>query len=367
MNSAIRSKERNMKILIIGAGPLGSIFAVRLYQAGRDVSLLARGSRLEELRQHGVVLENSVTGQQESARVPLVESFGPSDDYDLVMVVMRKNQALELLPLLAANRRVPTYLFMMNNAAGQEPLIQALGKERVMAGFPLPGGERAGHVMRIMPVDEEHRYTLPVGEVDARITERAEKVAQVLGSMRGYEVDLRTDIDDWLKCHVAVVGPGLGAALYAAGTDLKRLGRTPDALLLGIRAMKEALHGLEAAGIPLVPPRLKVFTLLPEPVVIALMQKLSEREDLKAGTEGHARAARDEMALLNQEFADFLHSRGIQTPYIDRMSIYFDPAAPTIPEGSREIEPDWRPVFAAGLLALGLGGMLLYFLRRGRS
>jgi ketopantoate reductase len=42
------------KILVFGAGPLGSILAARLHQGGQDVSLLARGQRLTGLRSHGV-------------------------------------------------------------------------------------------------------------------------------------------------------------------------------------------------------------------------------------------------------------------------------------------------------------------------
>ena len=47
-----------MKILVYGAGPLGSVFAAKLYQGGHDVSILARGKRLADLREHGVVIHN---------------------------------------------------------------------------------------------------------------------------------------------------------------------------------------------------------------------------------------------------------------------------------------------------------------------
>lgn len=44
-----------MKILVFGAGPLGSLLAARLFQGGHEVVLLARGVRLEDLKKHGVV------------------------------------------------------------------------------------------------------------------------------------------------------------------------------------------------------------------------------------------------------------------------------------------------------------------------
>ena len=47
-----------MRILVHGAGPLRSLFASTLHQSGREVALLARGRRLEDLRAHGVILRD---------------------------------------------------------------------------------------------------------------------------------------------------------------------------------------------------------------------------------------------------------------------------------------------------------------------
>ena len=46
------------RVLVYGAGVQGGLYAARLHQAGLDVSLLARGRRLADLREHGIVLEN---------------------------------------------------------------------------------------------------------------------------------------------------------------------------------------------------------------------------------------------------------------------------------------------------------------------
>ena len=53
-----------MKILVYGAGVLGSLYAARLQAAGQDVTLLARGQRRADLQQHGVMLENVVSAQR---------------------------------------------------------------------------------------------------------------------------------------------------------------------------------------------------------------------------------------------------------------------------------------------------------------
>lgn len=50
-----------MKILIYGAGVIGSIYASRLYESGCDVTLLARGEHYENLKQNGVIIREGFT------------------------------------------------------------------------------------------------------------------------------------------------------------------------------------------------------------------------------------------------------------------------------------------------------------------
>ena len=168
-----------MKILVYGAGPLGSLFAAKLHEGGHDVSLLARGQRLADLRKQGVVLHDVVTDQQTVTHVTVVEALAPDDAYDLILVIMRKNRALEILPTLAANHATPTILFLMNNAAGPDALVEALGRERVLIGFPNAGGYREGPVVHCLMGTADSPSAIPFGEVDGQMTDRALQVAQV--------------------------------------------------------------------------------------------------------------------------------------------------------------------------------------------
>ncbi|HET7116606.1 MAG TPA: 2-dehydropantoate 2-reductase N-terminal domain-containing protein [Hanamia sp.] len=47
-----------MKILVYGAGVIGSIYAAKLFDAKNDVTLLARGKRYENLQQNGLIIGN---------------------------------------------------------------------------------------------------------------------------------------------------------------------------------------------------------------------------------------------------------------------------------------------------------------------
>ena len=73
------------------------------------------------------MLEDVITRHRTTTRVNVVERLAPEDAYDLVVVLVPKNYVSEVLPAMAANRHTPDVLFMGNNAAGPDEMIEALG------------------------------------------------------------------------------------------------------------------------------------------------------------------------------------------------------------------------------------------------
>ena len=108
-----------MKILVYGAGNIGSLYAALLDRVGHDVSILARGERLAEIRDHGLRLIATVDEKETVARPKTVAALGRHDSYDVVLVALPRNRIAEVLPILAANDATPSILFFGNNAAGQ--------------------------------------------------------------------------------------------------------------------------------------------------------------------------------------------------------------------------------------------------------
>jgi ketopantoate reductase len=339
-----------VKILVYGAGPLGSLFAARLHEGGNDVSLLARGKRLSDLREYGIVLRDFLTKEETVTHVKIVESLEPEDAYDLVLVIMRKNHALEILPVLAANKHTPIVCFLMNNAAGPDALIDALGKERVMLGFPNSAGYFEGQRIHCIAGQVEDKAGVLFGEVDGSITERTKWVASVFDTMPGYEGEIRTDMDAWHKTHVALLFPSLGPALYAAGTDNFRFSRTRDLLVLAIRAIQEGFQVLHALNVPIVPAKMKIFEWIPEPLLILFLKRFITHPAMKIALVGHANAARSEVRHLTDEFLALARRTSVPTPAIDQLYPHLDPETPLVPEGSKEIPLRW-----GGLVAWSVG------------
>jgi ketopantoate reductase len=344
-----------MKILVYGAGPLGSLFAARLCEAGQDISLLARGQRLDDLKRHGVVLVDTQTQQETVAHPRIVECLDPDDGYELVLVIMRKNRALEILPALAANQHTPNVLFLMNNAAGPGELVQTLGQERVLMGFPMAAGYRREHVVHYMVgAKPGKKARIPIGEVDGCITPRLQEVGRVLASMSGFDVDLRTDMDAWLKTHVALLMPSIAPAMRAAGRDNVRMAHTRDAIILAIRAIQEGFRVLRALGYPTVPESARIFERLPEPVLVWGFRKRLMDPRIRVAMFAHAEAAQDEIKFLADEFMVLKRQTFVPTPAIDHLSAYFKPDMPPMPEGSAWYPLDWRFLWAVGGVLAGL-------------
>jgi 2-dehydropantoate 2-reductase len=107
-----------MKLLVYGAGVLGSLYAARLHEAGLDVSLLARGERLAALRRHGVRLAEGYGAAVRRVPVPVVEH--PAGGYDLTAVFVRTHQVDAVLESLADLDG--DVLFLLNWAAGAQGL-----------------------------------------------------------------------------------------------------------------------------------------------------------------------------------------------------------------------------------------------------
>jgi 2-dehydropantoate 2-reductase len=330
-----------MKILFYGAGVLGSLYAARLQEAGQEVSILARGQRLADVRKHGIVLEDGDTGQRTTTRVNVVEQLAPDDTYDLVVVLMRKNQVSAILPDLAANQHSPSILFMNNNVAGPDEMVEALGRERVLLGFPGAAGHREGHSITFKVASGRQQPTT-FGELDGRTTPRLKQIVAAFKSA-GFPVTISPNMDAWLKTHIAEVGPAANA-IYLAGGDNYRLASTRDGLVLMVRAIREGYRVLRALGVPITPANHKIFDWIPEPILVALVRRLLNTKTAEIEMAGHANAARDEFKQLADDFRALARTTSVPTPAVDRLYTYLDPAVPPLSEGSAQIPPSWRSV-----------------------
>jgi ketopantoate reductase len=349
-----------MKILVIGAGPLGSLLAARLHQGGHETNLLARGKRLDDLKKEGVVLRQWESEETEIIEVPITESFRAEDAYELVMVVMRKNKALKLLPGISTNKKVPTFLFLLNNAAGPQPFIDALGKERVVMGFPGAAGYHDGHAIVHLRGSEGEPVVVMMGDAGGGVSPQTERIARELEKGLHIKIETEPQMDAWSKYHVALLFPALAPAFYLCGNDNLRMARTRDAMVLAWRGMIEGFEILRKMGYPMKPKTLKRFLYIPEPIAIVFFKKFLQDPKIEVAMVRHAKVIRDEIQQLNNEFLQLIEQSGVFTPTIRFLIDQFNQKVPTLPEGSRSIPLRWSELITPLLLIILITLIIAY-------
>ena len=90
-----------MRILIYGAGVIGSLYAALFAEAGYDTSVYARGKRLEILKNNGLLYKK----KQDliKAEIKILGEVLNDDIYDFVLLTVRENQLYEALAELKNN------------------------------------------------------------------------------------------------------------------------------------------------------------------------------------------------------------------------------------------------------------------------
>ena len=122
-----------MKILVFGAGVLGCNLARNLFRAGKDVTLLARGSWVEEIRQNGLRIKDKFSPRVSVSRIPVTMELEPEAQYDVIFVVVRYTQLGSILDTLRANR-TKNIVFVGNNVRARA-LAASIPEKNVLFAF----------------------------------------------------------------------------------------------------------------------------------------------------------------------------------------------------------------------------------------
>jgi 2-dehydropantoate 2-reductase len=290
-----------LRILVYGAGVIGSVYGARLERAGHDVTVLARARRVAELAREGIVLEDVRTGERHRTWVHVTDRLAPDEAWDLVLVTVPKQAVASILPELRASEGARSILFMVNTADRVGPWIEAVGRHRFLAGFPGAGGERNGAVVRYVEFPPVLQPTT-LGTPAARVPRRLAQIAEAFRSA-GFAVAVRARIEDWQRTHAALMTP-VAQALYAAGGDLTRLARSPELLDLLVRSVRENFDALEMDGVRLRPRRLASLGHAPAPFLKALLRRALGTPFAREAVAPHALASREEVRALASELQE---------------------------------------------------------------
>jgi 2-dehydropantoate 2-reductase len=304
-----------VKILVYGAGVIGTLYAARLQEGGHRVTVVARGQRLADIRRYGLALEDIVGNGRSTTQVDTTERLGPNDQYDMALITVRRDQVASVVPELTANHRLPTLIFMLNNPTGSSDLAQALGRDPVLLGFPGAGGTRDGHLVRYAMIAQQ---PTTLGELDGRRTARLRKLVETF-RQSGFRTTTSRDMDAWLKAHAFFV-TAVSGAIYMAGGDCHQLSEDKATVVLMAKGVREGYSMVRALGLNVAPFALKVlFTWLPPAFAIYYWRRFfaSKMADYVFGR--HARSASREMRELANDCRALLQKSGIEAPALRQL------------------------------------------------
>jgi 2-dehydropantoate 2-reductase len=301
-----------MRILVVGAGVIGSVYAGRLLQAGHSVTLCARGQRASQLRERGLILEDAQTGRRIRREVTVVATPDADPSCELVLVAVRRHQMVGTLPLLA---NVDADVMFFGNAAGlTAQLADALG-HRTLFGFPGAGGVIDGDTVRYVQIRQQKTM---LADTDHRKSARAKALAATFRAA-GFPTQLAIDADAWLIAHAAFVVP-IAFALYHVDVDPRRLAANDDLLTTMVRATREAFRALQQAGNAEVPRNLRaLYLVMPQRFAVRYWRTTMSGPRGELCFAGHTRAAPDEMTSLAGALQSALDRTGQRTPELTKL------------------------------------------------
>jgi len=307
-----------MKTLIYGAGPIGRWLALRMQQAGQDVTLLARNVTYRSLLTRGIVIVDGLTGERLTARPKLVSRLNPEDHYDLVVVAMQRSSRLAVCPILALNKNLKNILFLGNDIEGFRRYLHLLPQKSVLLGFPDAGGGWRGDELVVMDRErpEGPCGELFIGEIDGIKRRRTWEIGKLFEAA-GIRVHIEPDMDGWLKYHFAFMAPTAGVIFEKKG-NLKAVADDPELIHRYCKACREAGDVLRKIGYTRRQPTIfNLYYWLPRWLESKVFAKLfrSEAAEIRIGL--HARCVGPELADLADEFRLITRLAGMETPTLD--------------------------------------------------
>ena len=122
-----------MRILIYGAGVIGCLYATLFSEAGYDTTIYARGKRLDQFREKGLLYFKKK--EEKKANVTISDKVEKEDVYDFVFLTVKENQVYNALKELG-NNDSPNIVTMVNTLESYSDWEKLCGKGRIIPAFP---------------------------------------------------------------------------------------------------------------------------------------------------------------------------------------------------------------------------------------
>ncbi len=297
-----------MKILIIGAGVLGSNL-VHSIKKGNDVTILARGKTYENLKNNGLIIKHKL-GKRTVDHFNVINKLDEDDIYDVIFIASRFSALDDIVAIVEKNKS-KNVVFVGNNMSA-EKYVNISNKNVLFAFFMAAGKKYDGYINSIC------LNKIPIGRVDGRDIDN-EFIKSILKKTR-IKVIIENKMNDYLKTHACAVLP-LVFASYKANGNLKLLKNDKEYSILIMDAIIEGYDVLKKLGYEILPKGEYENCVNKKNLCAFIYRFMFSNFIGKMCISDHAMSAREEFMMMANEFEKLKEKSKLETKTYDKLKL----------------------------------------------
>ncbi|MCS4542045.1 MAG: ketopantoate reductase family protein [Euryarchaeota archaeon] len=177
-----------MKVLVMGAGAVGSVVGGMLAKSGNDVTLVGRPWHMDAIKNNG--LKISGLWGEFKVDVKAVYSTEDIEPQDLILMTTKAYDTEGAVKQILHLVKSDTLILSLQNGIGNCEIIEKYIPKSVLGGMVITGFEivKPGEVRVTV-----HAESVKIGELDGKITERAKRVVDMF-NQAGIPTELSQNI-----------------------------------------------------------------------------------------------------------------------------------------------------------------------------
>ncbi len=297
-----------MKILIIGAGVLGSNLAHSI-KKGNDVTILARGKTYENLKNNGLIIKHKL-GKRTVDHFNVINKLDEDDIYDVIFIVSRFSALDDIVAIVEKNKS-KNVVFVGNNMSA-EKYVNISNKNVLFAFFMAAGKKYDGYINSIC------LNKIQIGRVDGRDIDN-EFIKSIFKKTR-IKVIIENKMNDYLKTHACAVLP-LVFASYKANGNLKLLKNDKGYSILIMDAIIEGYDVLKKLGYEILPKGEYENCVNKKNLCAFIYRFMFSNFIGKMCISDHAMSAREEFMMMANEFEKLKEKSKLETKTYDKLKL----------------------------------------------
>ena len=298
-----------MKILIIGAGVLGSNLAHSI-KKGNDVAILARNKTYENLKNNGLIIKHKL-GRKTVDHFNVIEKLEENDIYDVIFVVSRFSSLDSIVPIIESNKS-KNIVFVGNNMLAEK--YANIKNKNVLFAFFMAAGKKYDTY-----IDSICLNKIQIGRIDGK--DISNDFIKTIFKETKIKVIIENKMNDYLKTHACAVLP-LVFASYKVNGNLKLLKKDKEYSLLIMDAIIEGYDVLKKLGYEILPKGEYENCVNKKNFCAFIYRFMFSNFIGKMCISDHAMSAREEFILLEDEFEKLKKKSKLETKVYDQLKVY---------------------------------------------